>query len=144
MTAGRAVLARINERLDETDTGTVLICVVAFLAAVTAALIWGSDRIIDVILAAGIAAVAWYAGAVRARADQASDGADLARGKAEKASDVAYQAHIRLGAVEHHLASTDTGGTGRHASPSTGPSPYPRRPIPAFIHTDVWDSKEPE
>lgn len=133
MTTIRAALARINDRLDETDTGTVLVCVALFLAAFLVSLVWGVDRVVDVVLAAGVVSVAWYAGAVRARADRASDEADVARGKAEKASDIADMAHARLGTVEHHLAATDTGGSGRHASRSTGPSPYPRRPTPVEL-----------
>lgn len=117
MTTIRAALARINDRLDETDTGTVLVCVALFLAAFLAALVWGVDRVVDVILAAGIAAVAWYAGAVRARADRASDDADVARGKAE--------------AIEEHLAGVESPTRGRHASHV--PTPFPRRPTPVEL-----------
>lgn len=133
MTAVRALLARANERLDETDTGTVLVAVVAFLAAVTAALIWGPGRVIDVILAAGVAAVAWYAAAVRARADRASDEADKALATAQAAGEDARLAHDGIADVMQHLAADDAAPAGRHASRATSPTPFPRRPTPVEL-----------
>lgn len=124
MTATRAALARINGRLNDTDTGTVLLAVTAFVLAFLAALVWGSDRVGDVILAAGIAGIGWYTGTVRARTDRASDDADKALGTAQAAGEDARLAHAGITDVIQHLAAGDSAPAGRHAH---RPRPTPTR-----------------
>jgi hypothetical protein len=110
----RRALARINDRLDETDAGTVIVCSTIFMGVFLAALIWGGALITDLVLVAGVVSVAWYAGTVGSRADRASDDADVARGKTE--------------AIEDHLTGLEPHSGGRHSD--TRPRPYPRRPVP--------------
>lgn len=104
----RRAWARLEERLDEIDGKPVLIAVTLFIAAFLAALIWGGDQVLDVVLAVAFVGLALYCGLVRARSDQALDETDKNTG--------------RINAVENHLSGLDAAGSGKHQA-TTGRRP---------------------
>jgi hypothetical protein len=101
MTAPRALLARINSRLDEIEAGPAVAAVAVFLAVSIAGLIFGGQNVLNVVLIVSGAVLAWNGGLLHSRADEALDNAD--------------KAHGRVQAVEDHLTGNEAPGVGRHS-----------------------------
>jgi hypothetical protein len=95
-------LAHLRARLDDVEAGPAVIAVAVFLLTSIAALIFGGQLVLNVVLIAAGVVLFWNFGLLHSRADEALDNAD--------------KAHGRVQAIQDHLTGLEPTGTGKHSS----------------------------